>query len=92
MTGRNWTPAEEAQLLVELTNGVKLDEIAISHRRTRGAITSRQRHIAVNFYKDGISTSEICTRCRLTQRCVTNALQRRGLLNEPLRPPSPWEY
>jgi hypothetical protein len=92
MAGRNWSPAEEAQLLNELANGVKVDDIALSHRRTRGAITSRQRHMAANFYKDGISIGEICALCRMTPSAVTRALQRRGLTEQATRPPSPLEY
>jgi hypothetical protein len=92
MAGRPWTLAEEADLREELANGVKVDEIALSHRRTCGAITSRQRHMAVNFYRVGFSISEICAKCRMTPRAVTTTLQRRGLTEQPVRPSSPLEY
>ena len=92
MAGRNWTLAEEADLREELANGMKVDEIALSHRRTCAAITSRQRHMAVNFYKVGFSIDEICAKCRMTPRAVTTTLQRRGLTEQPACPPSPLEY
>lgn len=38
-----WTRAEETQMFEELASGMKVDEIAVSHNRTEGAIRSRLR-------------------------------------------------
>lgn len=88
MAGRAWTLEEEAQLLEELSAGVKLDEISVSHRRTQGAIRSRQRKMAANFYLNGMNIDEISLKCRLSTKAVEMALKRRNIdyNDEPLEP------
>jgi hypothetical protein len=91
MAGRAWKTTEETQLLEELAAGVKLDEISVSHRRTQGAIRSRQRHMAADFYLNGMNINEISLKCRLTERQVMNALLRRDLI-KPTIEEAPLEY
>jgi hypothetical protein len=91
MSGRAWKSSEEAQLLEELAAGVKLDEISVSHRRTQGAIRSRQRHMAANFYLNGMNINEIILKCRLTERQVMNALVKRHLITS-VTEEEPLEY
>jgi len=88
MAGRAWTLEEEAQLLEELSAGVKLDEISVSHRRTQGAIRSRQRKMAANFYLNGMNIDEISLKCRLSINAVELTLKRRNIdsRNKPLEP------
>ncbi len=76
-----WTIDEDVQLLEELDNGVKLAEIAISHHRSEGAITSRCRHIATELYQKGATINELMRLCRLTERGVVLALRNRGLMD-----------
>jgi hypothetical protein len=78
--GKKWTPEEDALLLRELDTITKIEEIAISHGRTNGAVSSRSRRIASGFYCDGMSMDEIMKRCRLTKQGLIKTLQRRGLL------------
>jgi hypothetical protein len=88
MAGRAWTLEEEAQLLEELSAGVKLDEISVSHRRTQGAIRSRQRQMAANFHLNGMNIDEISLKCRLCINAVELTLKRRNIdsRNKPLEP------
>jgi hypothetical protein len=91
MAGRAWTSGEEAQLLEELSADVKLDKISVSHRRTQGAIRSRQRKMAANFYLNGMNIDEISLKCRLSTKAVEMALKRRNIdfhdnLYQPLEP------
>lgn len=91
MAGRPWTSNEEARLLEELSAGVKLDEISVSHRRTQGAIRSRQRKMAANFYLNGMNINEISLKCRLSAKAVELTLKRRNIdsdnnLHQPLEP------
>lgn len=81
-----WTIDEDVQLLEELDNGVKLAEIAISHHRSEGAITSRCRHIAAELYRKGATVNELVRLCRLTERGVVLVLRNRGLINTPEEP------
>jgi hypothetical protein len=78
--GKKWTPEEDELLLRELATITKIEEIAISHGRTNGAVSSRSRRIASGFYCDGMSMDEIMKRCRLTKQGLIKTLQRRGLL------------
>lgn len=81
MTGRAWTNEEERRLLNELAQGDRLDAIAISHNRTQGAISSRQRHMAADFYRNGVSLGEIAARCRMRESEVKRVLFRRKLID-----------
>jgi hypothetical protein len=91
MAGRAWTSDEEAQLLEELSAGLKLDEISVSHRRTQGAILSRQRKMAANFYTNGMNINEISLKCRLSVKAVELALLRRNIDSRD-KPVEPLEY
>ena len=77
--GKYWSSEEEKVLLQEFTTDAKTEEIAVSHGRTNGAITSRARHLAAGFYRDGISMDEIMKRCRLTRQGLILTLRNRGL-------------
>lgn len=65
-TGKKWFIEEENRLLNELASDKTIVEIALLHERTRGAISSRRRHIAARFYRDGMPEDEIMRQCRLT--------------------------
>jgi hypothetical protein len=79
--GKYWSSEEEKLLLHEFTTDAKTEEIAVSHGRTNGAITSRARHLAAGFYRDGISMDEIMKRCRLTRQGLILTLRNRGLID-----------
>ena len=81
MSGRNWTTKEENELFSELANENSIEQIAVNHNRTYGAIKSRQRHLAAMLFQDGkMSIEEITDKCRMTKKQVMTALERRGLL------------
>jgi len=71
-----WTPEEDAQLLAELWNGQSSTEIAKTHQRTKGAISSRQNRIAINFYKNGFTVEEISGICKMTTRRIIYHLEK----------------
>jgi predicted transcriptional regulator len=77
--GKKWSVDEETRLLDELASGMTILEISNLHGRTPGAISSRQRHMAANFYRDGMSVKEIMERCRMTQQGLIVTLRNRGL-------------
>jgi len=77
--GKKWSIEEETRLLDELASGMTILEISNLHGRTSGAISSRQRHMAANFYSDGMSVKEIMERCRMTQHGLIVTLRNRGL-------------
>ena len=79
--GKYWSPEEQNLLLHEFTTEAKIEEIAVSHGRTNGAITSRARHIAAQFYRDGMSMDEIMKQCRLTRQSLIMTLRNRGLID-----------
>ena len=79
--GKYWSSEEQKLLLHEFTTEAKIEEIAVSHGRTNGAITSRARHIAAGFYRDGMSMDEIMKQCRLTRQSLILTLRNRGLID-----------
>jgi len=91
MAGRAWTRSEENKLIDELAAGMKLDEISLSHDRTQGAIRSRQRLMATNFYINGMKLNEIAIKCRLPESQVEATLMRRKLVPQVVHQ-EPLEY
>jgi hypothetical protein len=91
MAGLPWTSGEEAQLLEELLDDMKLDEISVFHHRTQGAIRSRQRMMAANFYLNGMKINEISLKCRLSVKAVENTLKRRAIYSSD-HPFEPLDY
>jgi hypothetical protein len=78
--GKKWTPEEEICLLNELASGMTILEISNLHGRAVGGISARRCHIAVRFYRDGMSMDEIMKRCRMTILGLMMTLRNRGLL------------
>ena len=86
MAGSAWKPEEEARFTEELGQGLAISEIAKRHGRTIGAIASRQRHMAAEFYQYGnLSVSEISKKLKITDKVVNDALLRRGLMSRRTR-------
>ena len=79
--GKKWSVDEETCLLNELASGMTILEISNLHGRTSGAISSRQRHVATDFYRDGMSMDEIMKRCRMTKQGLIMTLRNRGLVD-----------
>ncbi len=57
--GTKWSNNEEKELLCEIQKGDDINQIAIIHKRTVGAIKSRLSHIAVRMINDGKSYEEV---------------------------------
>jgi hypothetical protein len=88
MSGRSWSSQEEGRLVEELTSGVKIEQIALNHNRSSGAIHSRQRHLVGVYYVDGLPIDEIMKKLKLNFEQVRRTLERRGLVsgsNNPQR-------
>jgi hypothetical protein len=80
MAGRNWTTKEEDEMFQELAENVDITQIALNHRRTEGAIRSRQRHLAAQLFQGGkLDIGKIGEKCRMNKKQVVRALERRGL-------------
>ena len=82
MAGRAWNSHEEARLIDELADGVKIEQIALNHDRSSGAINSRRRKLAGVYYEDGMSIPEIQKKLRMKYEEINRALQRRELLRK----------
>lgn len=80
MSGRSWSTKEEDEILQELATEISIEQIAVNHKRTYGAIRSRQRHMAFQLFQGGkLDIEEIGKKCRLTKKNVMMALERRGI-------------
>ena len=82
MAGSSWKPQEEERLLKELADNTKIEQIALNHNRSSGAIQSRRRHLAGVYYEDGMSIDAIMKKLNLNSTQVHKALKRRGLLDK----------
>lgn len=49
--GQKWTTQEVNQLLDEIQKGKTLNDISLSHQRTRGGISSQLRKMAYEYYE-----------------------------------------
>ena len=81
MAGSSWKPQEEERLIKELADNIKIQQIALNHNRSSGAIQSRRRHLAGIYYEDGMSIDAIMKKLNLNSTQVHRALKRRGLLD-----------
>jgi hypothetical protein len=79
--GKKWSIEEETRLLDELASGMTILEISNLHGRAVGGISSRCRHMATDFYRDGMSVDEIMKRCRMTKQGLIMTLRNRGLID-----------
>jgi hypothetical protein len=86
MSGRSWTTREEEELFNELASEISIEQIAVNHKRTYGAIRARQRHLAAQLFQGGnMRIEEIMEKCRMTKKQVMDTLERRGLLESPTK-------
>lgn len=75
--GQLWTTEEETTLLEELGKNINIETIAETHSRTVGGITSRQRVIAYNMYKNKISIEEISLKTKLDKEQIMKTIAKR---------------
>ena len=77
--GKRWSDEEIAQLLTELADPVNKSfaAIATTHGRTRGAIESRARELAVDMIEKGDDAADVERRTRLTAAQLTEAVEKR---------------
>ena len=78
--GKRWSDEEIAQLLTELADPANKSfaAIATAHGRTRGAIESRAREIAVDMVEKGESASEVERCTRMTPEQLVEAVAKRA--------------
>ena len=77
--GKRWSDDEIAQLLTELVDPANksFSAIALAHGRTRGAIESRAREIAVDMAEKGESAAEVERCTRVTPEQLSEAVSKR---------------
>jgi hypothetical protein len=75
--GKPWREPEVSTLLKEIKDGITIQEIAKSHKRTEGGIRSRLREIAYDKYKDKMSINDIVELTRLSKDDVIDVINRR---------------
>ena len=78
--GKRWSDEEVVQLLAELVDpsNKSFAAIATTHGRTRGAIESRAREIAVDMVEKGESASEVERCTRMTPEQLVEAVAKRA--------------
>ena len=75
--GTPWREPEVSALLKEIKDGITIQHIAKSHKRTEGGIRSRLREIAYDKYKDKMSINDIVELTRLSKDDVIDVINRR---------------
>ena len=78
--GKRWSDDEIAQLLAELVDleHKSTTDIAVAHGRTRGAIESRARELAVDMVEKGVDRADIERRTRVTATQLTESIEKRA--------------
>ena len=78
--GKRWSEDEIAQLLTELIDPEQKTTaaIAVAHGRTRGAIESRARELAVDMVEKGVDRADIERQTRLTEEQLVEAVEKRA--------------
>jgi hypothetical protein len=76
-TGQKWTDEEESLLLEELSQGINIEIIAQSHKRTIGGINSRRREIAYKLHVKNTSIEEIIMKTKLNEDEITETINKR---------------
>jgi hypothetical protein len=80
--GTPWREPEVSTLLKEIKDGIRIQEIAKSHKRTEGGIRSRLREIAYDKYKEQMSINDIMELTRLSKDDVIDTITRREYADE----------
>ena len=80
--GKPWREPEVTALLKEIKDGITIQEIAKSHKRTEGGIRSRLREIAYDKYKEQMSINDIMELTRLSKDDVIDTITRREYADE----------
>jgi DNA-binding CsgD family transcriptional regulator len=71
---KKWTEKEETFLINNLRSGLRYDEIAERHYRTRGAIKSRIEKICIRLKNNGYSIKKISEITSLNERLISKYL------------------
>lgn len=74
MASKRWAPAEEQQLLEELSAGKTVTEIVTIHKRTKNAIKSRINQLVVSLHASGKSPQDISQMLKLPLNMVIHAI------------------
>ena len=74
--GKRWSDEEEASLLLEIKSDVSISDIAKTHGRTYGGITSRLREIACKMLSNGREMHYVMEETHLTENQINEALDR----------------
>ena len=75
--GKAWSDDETLQLLQSVKKKKAHQEIATEHERTLGGITSRLRHLAGEYHKEGRSIEAIMKFTGLTEGIIKEAIKSR---------------
>lgn len=89
--GKKWEKDEEDFVLARIKHGAIPLVIANEVKRTTGAIVSHLRHMACNWIESGTSIEEAAQRTRLSVCDIQDALDRREVAKQKVRPSKPKE-
>jgi predicted DNA-binding protein YlxM (UPF0122 family) len=78
--GKTWVDEEAIQLLTEIRQKKSISEIAEIHKRTNGAITSKLRALAADYYSnDNKSIDDIMKLTGLERDVIVDTIRRREI-------------
>ena len=75
--GKKWFPQEDNQLLIELEEGLSMENIAELHNRSIGGILSRCKENAYKMYLRNISIEEIIEKTKLTPEEIREIIDKK---------------
>lgn len=71
-----WSNKEDDILFKELQLDTPINEIAVSHQRTSGAIKSRIKRLAYTMYSNNVPENEILYKTKLTKTVLDNTIRK----------------
>ena len=75
--GKRWHDPEIKQLLTLVRKKKSINEIALTHQRTKNAILLKLRSLAVDYFHEGRTTEEIQKFTGLSKEDISAAIQKR---------------
>jgi len=80
--GKRWHDPEIKQLLTLVRKKKSINEIALTHQRTKNAILLKLRSLAVDYFHEGRTTEEIQKFTGLSKEDISAAIQKRLAADE----------
>jgi len=86
--GKRWHDPEIKQLLTLVRKKKSINEIALTHQRTKNAILLKLRSLAVDYFHEGRTTEEIQKFTGLSKEDISAAIQKRLAADDAKKVPA----